>query len=172
MGATWHARPRGRATQARAAPTWHILHIYLYYIIIRGIQPPVYREGIRPLRSSGVINPTILFFYFRVGLIHMAFIMQVTWRDKERWIAIEGCRSGGHADHQIWSCTCLLKRIITVRFSETWRHHTLRSRGRADHRRSSKARALNTELWRPGLNLGGSIWRVGSRSNGGDLSVL
>ena len=33
-----------------------------------GIQPPVYREDIQRLRSSGVINPTILFLIFGVGL--------------------------------------------------------------------------------------------------------
>ena len=58
-GAMWHARPRGRATRARAAPTWRIIFIYLFILfIIRGIQPPVYREGIRPISPSGLINPT------------------------------------------------------------------------------------------------------------------
>ena len=109
MGVMWHARPRGSGTQGHVAEprgpahrlrgAFYIL-IYSYYII-RGIQPPVYREGIRPLRSSGVINPTILFFYFRVGLIHTTFIILVTWCDEERWIAIGGRRSGGCANHRI-----------------------------------------------------------------------
>ena len=69
MGATWHARPRGRATRARAAPTWRIVHIYLFILyIIRGFYPPVYREGIRPLNPSGLINPTEFSNLFRVGL--------------------------------------------------------------------------------------------------------
>ena len=68
-GAMWHARPRGRATRACAAPTWCIVHIYLFILyIIRGFQPPVYREGIRPLNPSGVINPTDSTNFFRVGL--------------------------------------------------------------------------------------------------------
>ena len=67
------------------------------------------------------------------------------------------------------SSTCAIKRVITIGSSATWQHHTRRSRGRRDHRRSSKTRALNKELWRPGLNLEGSIWRVGSRSNGTDF---
>ena len=32
MGATWHTRPCGRATRARAAPTWRILHTYLFIL--------------------------------------------------------------------------------------------------------------------------------------------
>ena len=147
MGATWHARPRGKATRARAAPTWRIVHIYLFILyIIRGIQPPVYQQGIQPIRSSGLINPTISFLLFRVGLIHTAFIMQVTWHDEERRIKWTIDR---HASIE-WTrgprikikTTCFLKRIITVRLSATWRHHTRRSSGRVVHRRSS-SKCLN-----------------------------
>ena len=77
------AEPRGPAQRLRGA--YYILYSYITYSIM-GIQPPVYREGIRPLRSSGVINPTILFFYFCVGLIHTAVKMQVTWSLEVRWI--------------------------------------------------------------------------------------
>ena len=81
--ATWqrHADPRS-AYVAHYTYYIHILHIDS----IRGIQPPVYREGIRPFKSSGLINPTIFLFYFRVGLIHTS-ITQVTWRDEERRIS-------------------------------------------------------------------------------------
>ena len=47
---------------------------YIVYIYNGYSQPSVVRKGIQPIRSSGLINPTILFFYFRVGLIHTAFI--------------------------------------------------------------------------------------------------
>ena len=63
-------RPRGSATRASAVPTWHIYYIYSYITYsIRGIQPPVYREGIRPLSPSGLINPTEFLITFRVGII-------------------------------------------------------------------------------------------------------
>ena len=86
MGATWHSGPRGSATRGpRGAYT--ALHIYLLLRYSKmGFQPSIVWKGIQPIRSSGVINPTIPFLLFRVGLIHTAFIMQVTWRDEERRI--------------------------------------------------------------------------------------
>ena len=37
-GATWHARPRGRATRTRATPTWRVICIYLLFtIVIKGV---------------------------------------------------------------------------------------------------------------------------------------
>ena len=62
--------PRGPArvhVDPRSAYVAHSLYIYLHYII-RGIQPPVYREAIQPLTPSGVINPTDSTNVFRVGL--------------------------------------------------------------------------------------------------------
>ena len=47
-GATWHARPRGRAMRTRAAPTWRVLYIYSLFIIIisiKGLQPSIYGKG-------------------------------------------------------------------------------------------------------------------------------
>ena len=58
-------RPRGSATRASAEPKWHIHYIYSYITYsIRGIQPPIYREGIRPLSPSGLINPTEFLIFF------------------------------------------------------------------------------------------------------------
>ena len=146
------AEPRGPAQLLRGA--FYIL-IYLYYIIVRGIQPLVYREGIRTLRSSGVINPTILLFYFRVGLIHTAFIMLVTWRDEERWIVIGGRRSGGRADHRIWSKHVPNKRNYNGLIGgNVVASHALIEWTRGPHI-ADQTRAFNTELWRPGFNLGG-----------------
>ena len=124
------AAPRGFAQRLRG--TFYIL-IYSYYIIIRGIQPPLYREGIRPLRSSGVINPAILFFDFRVGLIHTAFTVAGDVADGGASIE----RSAGNprvdrvdADHRSSDrARVLINRVITVGSSATWRHHTRRSRG-------------------------------------------
>ena len=46
VSATWHARPRGRATRTRAAPTWHsILIIFLFNLYIKGLQPSPYGKG-------------------------------------------------------------------------------------------------------------------------------
>ena len=77
------AEPRGPAQRLRG--TLYILYSYIIYSIM-GFQPSIDRKGIQPIRSSGVINPMISFLLFRVGLIHMAFTMQVTWRDEERRI--------------------------------------------------------------------------------------
>ena len=53
------------------------MHLFIYaisYIYNGYSQPSVDQKGIQPIRSSGLINPTILFLLFRVGLIHTAFI--------------------------------------------------------------------------------------------------
>ena len=139
MDATWHLGPRGSATWAHAA-YHYILYSYITYSIM-GIQPSVDRKGIQPIRSLGLINSMISFLLFRVGLIHTAFIMQVTWRDEERRIKWMIDR---HASIE-WTrgprikikTTCFLKRTITVRLSATWWHHTRRSSGRVVHWRSS-----------------------------------
>ena len=68
VDATWHSGPRGSATRAHAAPTrrTHIFIIYRVYIM--DIQPSVYRKGIQPSKSSQLINASIPFNFFRVGL--------------------------------------------------------------------------------------------------------
>ena len=102
MGATWHARPRGRATRAaqRLRGALYILYSYITYSIM-GFQLSVDRKGIQPLNPSGVINPTGFHNFSRVGLMHTLLTLQVTWLDEERWSAIGGRRSGGHANHRI-----------------------------------------------------------------------
>ena len=74
---------------------------YIIDYIQRGFQLSVDRKGIQPLNPSGVINPTGFNNFNRVGLIHTLLTLQVTWLDEERWIAIGGRRSGGHANHRI-----------------------------------------------------------------------
>ena len=174
LRATWqrHTGPRGSATRAHAAYAFIYL-CYIVYIYNGYSQPSVDRKGIRPIRLSGLINPTILFFYFRVGLIHTAFIVA---GDVAKAEASDSTHVTHHASIQwtrgpphLWSWHMLIKRIITVRLKATWQHHTCRSVGRAVHRSKIKHVRLNTKLWRPWFNLGGSIWRIGSRSNGGDL---
>ena len=39
-----------------------------------------------PYESSGLVNPTISFFFSSVGLNHTLLTVQVTWRDEERRI--------------------------------------------------------------------------------------
>ena len=90
-GPTWVRRgtqghveePRGPAQCLRGA--LYILYSYITYSIM-GFHPSVDRKSIQPIRSLGLINPTISFLLFRVGLIHTAFTMQVTWRDEEQRI--------------------------------------------------------------------------------------
>ena len=73
MDATWHSGPRGSATRAHAAPTRRI-HIFIIYIVcIMDIQPSVYRKGIQPSKPSRLINASIPFNFFRVGLKSHAF---------------------------------------------------------------------------------------------------
>ena len=74
--ATWQSHADPRSTYVARI----IYFIYITYSI-RGFQPPVYREGIRPLIPSGFINPTDRTNFFRVGLSPTHFLlMQVTWR--------------------------------------------------------------------------------------------
>ena len=80
MDATWHSGPRGSATRAHAAPTrqgdvCHYLHTYFTYYIVHKVQPSVYRKGIQPSKPSRLINASISFNFFRVGLnSHTVFI--------------------------------------------------------------------------------------------------
>ena len=63
LRATWQCHAGPRSTYAA------FISIYFIYILfIMGIQPSVYRKGIQPIRSSGVINPTFFFNLFRVRL--------------------------------------------------------------------------------------------------------
>ena len=73
VDATWHSRPHGSATRPHAAYAFIYL-CYIVYIFNGYSQPSVDRKGIRPIRSPGLINPTIPLLLFRVGLIHTAFI--------------------------------------------------------------------------------------------------
>ena len=90
-----------------------------------GIQPPVYREGIRPFNPSGLINPTDSTNVFRVGLkSHTVFqnaghVAQGEALDRRR---IEDPRvdrvNAGPLIHQ--SGTWLKGVIIMVRSNATW----------------------------------------------------
>ena len=61
VDATWHARPRGRATRTRAAR--HVARLYiLYYIMytyINGSSSSPIWGGSYPYKPSGYLNPTI-----------------------------------------------------------------------------------------------------------------
>ena len=48
-----------------------------------GLQPSLDGKGYLPIRSSGLINPTIFFFIFRVGLIHTLYL-PFRWRGATR----------------------------------------------------------------------------------------
>ena len=87
MDATWHARPRGSATRAHAAPTRRDINIYLYIFFIICIAFRLSEGIINPLNTSHVINPTPSFNFLRVGLSSTELIlMQVMWPIVERWI--------------------------------------------------------------------------------------
>ena len=99
--------------------------IYFIYITynIRGFRPPVYREGIRPLIPSGLINPTDRTNFFRVGLSPTHFLLThpdalIAWSGDHRIIINSTCFNYGHYNGQI---------------SATWRHHARRSGGHAAH---------------------------------------
>ena len=79
MDATWHARPRGSATRAHAAPTrqgdmCEYLHIYFINFIVYNVQPSVYRKGIQPSESSLLLNAIVSFNFLRVGLSSTEFL--------------------------------------------------------------------------------------------------
>ena len=66
-GATWHARPRGRDTRTRAAPTWRDIHLFIYLLyIIRFFCLP-YMGGLLTLEIVGCYKPDDLFFFFQCG---------------------------------------------------------------------------------------------------------
>ena len=82
------AEPRGPAQRLRGA--YYIPIVYLYYILYiqRGFQPSVARKGIHPLGSSGIINPTVITNFFRVGLKSHTVVLklQATWSEERRRI--------------------------------------------------------------------------------------
>ena len=59
--------PRGPMRRLRG---FYVDILFIYIVYIMGIQPSVYRKGFQTLHSLGLINPTISFSLFRVGLIH------------------------------------------------------------------------------------------------------
>ena len=73
VDATWHSGPRGSATRAHVTPTGriiifiiHIVHSFYKWVF----SLPYIGRVFEPYKPSGVINPTISFILFRVGLIH------------------------------------------------------------------------------------------------------
>ena len=69
MDATWHARPRGSATQTRAAPTWRVIYFILFiYYKYKEVFSLRYTEGLLALLNVGTSIPDNIVFYFRVGL--------------------------------------------------------------------------------------------------------
>ena len=66
LRAMWqhHASPRG----AYAAGDVCYLHIYFIYYIVHKVQPSVYRKGFQPSKPSRLINASIAFNFFCVGL--------------------------------------------------------------------------------------------------------
>ena len=58
----------GHVAVPRGAYAAYIFISFSYILYIMGIQPSVYRKGIQPIRSSGLINPTFFLNLFRVGL--------------------------------------------------------------------------------------------------------
>ena len=141
MGTTWHARPRGRATRARATPTWRISHTYLF-ILYNNKRYSASRisGGYSTLKIVRSYKPDDSLFYFRVGLIHTALTQCFIFR---RCGSRRTAGSGGAQKiHTSITRTRTTRsnqaragnpRVITVGFHATWRHHTHRSRGRADH---------------------------------------
>ena len=75
MDATWHTRPRGSATQTRAAPTWRVLYIYSLFIItyMNGSSAFPIWEGLLTLYIVGSYKPDDSLFLFPMGLIHTDF---------------------------------------------------------------------------------------------------
>ena len=87
MDATWHARSRGSATEAHAAPMWRMYSYILHILYSKGIQPSVYRKGIQPTNPSGLIKSTCFFNFFCVGVSPtQLFLFQATWLTEERSI--------------------------------------------------------------------------------------
>ena len=79
------AVPREPTRRLRVYIFINILHI----IYSRGFQLSVDRKGIQSIRSPGVINPTVLLNFFRVGVSPTQLSsFQATWLTEER-------RSGG-----------------------------------------------------------------------------
>ena len=70
-----------------------------------GIQPSVFRKGIRPLKSPLLINAIGVLIFFRVGLSPThSFNVQVTWLNEKRRIGMTCDRDASiicSADHRI-----------------------------------------------------------------------
>ena len=105
--ATWqsHAGPRG-AYAAGGDTCAHYLLIYcIHTIYLMGIQPSVFRNGIRPLKSPLIINAIGVLICFRVGISPThSFNVQVTWLTKKRRIGMTCDRDASiicSADHRI-----------------------------------------------------------------------
>ena len=117
MDATWHARPRGRATQRLHGDVTYAL--FTYILVIVHIVLRLSEENYYPSYSSLIINPPPSFNFLRVGLSSMEFFnVQVTWRRERR-------RIGWSVDHRAsiaWTRgppiviknTCFNKGIIMV----------------------------------------------------------
>ena len=88
MNAMWHARPRGSATWAHAAPMRHdAMYLYLLIYVIICIAFHLSEGIINPLHTSHLINPMPSLNFLRVGLSSTELLfMQVTWPLAVRWI--------------------------------------------------------------------------------------
>ena len=75
-----------------------------------GIQPSVFRKGIRPLKLLLLINAIGIFIFFRVGLSPThSFNVQVTWLTEKRRIGMMCDRDASiicSADHRINHGAC------------------------------------------------------------------
>ena len=140
MDATWHARPRGSATRTRAAR--HVAQYIIYYIMYTYINRSLSSSiwgGSYPYRRSDIIYPTGPCFLFRVGLSSTRFSW-CRWRGWSRGVGSSGRSTIGRR-----SCGPMdhWSLIAHVSLKKSYNGHDLISKG--------------------------SIWRVGSRSNGADL---
>ena len=137
------AAPRGPAQRAHVAR--YILYYIMYTYINGSLSSPIW-GGSYPSRSSGLINPTILILFLRVGLIPTLYL-PCRWRGATRGVgsrgrSIDGRRSRGARTTESDQRHVLNKIIITALIDATWRHHARRSDGDQDHQRSSRARAF------------------------------
>ena len=136
-GVTWHARPRGRATRTRAAPTWRDIHIYIYLsYIIRFFSLP-YMGRVITLQIVRSYKPDDLFLFFQCGTNpHYSYLSGN--------VARRGASDRQIAEYRTVDRMCLgpsigiiarglNPNIITAMIDATWRHHAHRSGGHAAH---------------------------------------